>query len=117
MNNRLMGLFIEFDEMGFEPTTVCPNPEETAVEWKERVSKEINELESENKLLKRALEDACRYIRDLDFYGACNCCVDEQYRLVDKYGHCRCEYCFAPDTMVAFWMKKAEEELSEEENG
>ena len=109
-----MGLFIEFDEMGFEPTTVCPNPEETAVEWKERVSKEINELESENKLLKKAIEDACRYIRDLDLNAACECCVEENYRLVNTYGNYFCEHCCAPYAMVAFWMKKAEEEIKEE---
>lgn len=35
--SRLTDLLIEFDEMGFCPTTVCPHPEQTAIEWKEQI--------------------------------------------------------------------------------
>ena len=67
MNDRLLGLLIEFDEMGFAPTTVCADPEEFAVRWKEQVLKEIKLLEVENDALrqgkKAAVEDVAERIK------------------------------------------------------
>lgn len=37
---------IEFDEMGFAPTTVCEDAGELAVKWKEQVVNEIGRLEA-----------------------------------------------------------------------
>lgn len=54
--SRLTDLLIEFDEMGFCPTTVCPNPEQTAIEWKEQIVKEIQNLQAENAELRARLE-------------------------------------------------------------
>lgn len=54
--DSLTDLLIEFDEMGFAPTTLCPNPEEYAIEWRERVWKEIERLKSENAELRARLE-------------------------------------------------------------
>lgn len=54
--SRLTDLLIEFDEMGFCPTTVCPNPEQTAIEWKEQVVKEIQKLQAENVKLHERLD-------------------------------------------------------------
>lgn len=45
--SRLTDLLIEFDEMGFCPTTVCSPPEQYAIEWKEQLVKEIQNLQSE----------------------------------------------------------------------
>lgn len=56
--SRLTDLLIEFDEMGFCPTTVCPNPEQTAIEWKEQVVKEIQNLQAENAELRARLDKA-----------------------------------------------------------
>lgn len=56
--SRLTDLLIEFDEMGFSPTTVCPNPEQAAIEWKEQVVKEIQKLQTENAELRARLEKA-----------------------------------------------------------
>lgn len=56
MTERLKDLFIEFDEMGFSPTTVCPNPEEYAIEWREKVRAEFARIESENAALRERLE-------------------------------------------------------------
>lgn len=56
--SRLTDLLIEFDEMGFCPTTVCPNPEQTAIEWKEQVVKEIQKLQAENAELRARLKKA-----------------------------------------------------------
>lgn len=39
-------LMIEFDEMGFAPTTVCEDAEGLAVKWKEQVENEIGRLEA-----------------------------------------------------------------------
>ena len=44
-------LLIEFDEMGFEPTTVCPNPEVYATEWREKVRRAFKRLKAENAAL------------------------------------------------------------------
>ena len=46
MTERLLGLLIEFDEMGFAPTTICEDAEELAVKWKEQVVNEIGRLEA-----------------------------------------------------------------------
>lgn len=44
MNDRLTSLLIEFDEMGYAPTTVCPDAESEARAWKERLINAIEEL-------------------------------------------------------------------------
>lgn len=31
-------LLIDFDEMGFAPTTSCPNPEAYAIEWRQKIT-------------------------------------------------------------------------------
>lgn len=58
-------LLIEFDEMGFAPTTLCPNSEKHAIEWREKVWTEFERLEAENAELKARLEKAvelpCQY--------------------------------------------------------
>ena len=41
-------LLIEFDEMGFAPTTPCSDPEKYAIEWREKVRTEFEHLEAEN---------------------------------------------------------------------
>lgn len=46
IKDRLLDLMIEFDEMGFAPTTVCDDAEGVAVKWKEQVVNEIGRLES-----------------------------------------------------------------------
>ena len=39
---HLKDLLIEFDEMGFAPTTVCPNPDKYATEWRDRLVNCVN---------------------------------------------------------------------------
>lgn len=51
IKDRLLDLMIEFDEMGFAPTTVCEDAEELAVKWKEQVVNEIGRLEAKNTTL------------------------------------------------------------------
>lgn len=46
IKDRLLDLMIEFDEMGFAPTTVCEDAEGLAVKWKEQVVNEIWRLEA-----------------------------------------------------------------------
>lgn len=47
MVEYITDLFIEFDEMGFIPSTTCPNPEEYAKEWKRKVLSAVNRLKNE----------------------------------------------------------------------
>ena len=63
---KIQNLCIEFDEMGYEPTTLCENPEQTAKKWKSDLMYEIglfldeamgikaryNELKAENERVK-----------------------------------------------------------------
>lgn len=42
-------LLVDFDEMGFAPTTLCPNPEAYAIEWRNKITKAFKELTEENK--------------------------------------------------------------------
>ena len=57
-HNRLLDLLIEFDEMGYAPTTPCGDPERCAKEWKNRVREAVNTLEAENAALRERLEKA-----------------------------------------------------------
>lgn len=59
-------LLIDFDEMGFVPTTLCENPDEYARDWKKQLLVEIKRLKSENKQLKTEcalLDDELRIAR------------------------------------------------------
>lgn len=58
MKNRLLDLLIEFDEMGFAPTTVCENAEEYATKWEDQVREEVKSLEDENASLRERIEKA-----------------------------------------------------------
>ena len=58
MKNRLLDLMIEFDEMGFAPTTVCENAEEYATKWEDQVREAVKALENENAALRDRLDKA-----------------------------------------------------------
>lgn len=58
MNDRLIDLLIEFDEMGFAPTTVCENAEEYAKEWKDQVLEAVKAIENENAELRGRIDKA-----------------------------------------------------------
>lgn len=45
---KIEDLLIDFDEMGFAPTTLCENPDEYAREWREQLVAEIERLKTEN---------------------------------------------------------------------
>jgi hypothetical protein len=45
-------LLIDFDEIGFIPTTLCENPDEYAQDWIKQLLVEIKRLKAENKQLK-----------------------------------------------------------------
>lgn len=65
MNERLLDLLIEFDEMGFAPTTVCEDAEEYAMKWKERVWEEVKLLEAENAELRGRIDKAVEVLEKL----------------------------------------------------
>lgn len=77
IKDRLLDLMIEFDEMGFAPTTVCPNGEQYAIDWREKVRKEFARLTAKNAALQKRLDNAVELpckggdtvycIRDLGF--------------------------------------------------
>ena len=58
-------LLTEFDEMGFAPTTLCPDPEQYAIDWRDQVHKEFARLTAENDNLTVELEVAQRDIDNL----------------------------------------------------
>ena len=45
---KIEDLLIDFDEMGFAPTTLCENPDEYAREWRGQLVAEIERLKTEN---------------------------------------------------------------------
>lgn len=49
-------LLIDFDEMGFVPTTLCENPDEYARDWKRQLLVEIKRLKAENARLTEKLK-------------------------------------------------------------
>ena len=54
-------LLIDFDEMGFAPTTLCENPDEYAQDWKKQLLVEIKRLEKDfaEKMKKYSYTDNC----------------------------------------------------------
>ena len=48
-------LLIDFDEMGFVPTTLCENPDEYAQDWKKQLLVEIKRLKDENEELTKVV--------------------------------------------------------------
>lgn len=48
-------LLIDFDEMGFVPTTLCENPDEYAIAWKKQLVAEIERLKAENEELSKVV--------------------------------------------------------------
>ena len=58
IKDRLLDLMIEFDEMGFAPTTVCEDPEGYAKKWKDQVLEEVKALKAENVALRERLDKA-----------------------------------------------------------
>lgn len=91
MNKDLIELLTEFDELGYEPTTLTENPEIAAVDWKNRL---IKAIEAENAALRERLEKSVEL----------PCKVgDTVYKVYDKcdghncpyngdYGQWRCHY-------------------------
>lgn len=49
--DRIDGLLITFDEMGFEPTTLLPDPEKARAEWKASLVAAINERDNHIEVL------------------------------------------------------------------
>lgn len=43
----IIDLITEFDEMGFAPTTLHPDPEQYAIDWRDQVRKEFARLTAE----------------------------------------------------------------------
>ena len=62
---KITDLLTEFDEMGFAPTTLCPDPEQYAIDWREMVRKEFTRLTAENDNLTVELEVAQRDVENL----------------------------------------------------
>ena len=117
MKNRLLDLMIEFDEMGFAPTTVCENAEEYATKWEDQVREAVKALENENAALRERLEKtehrakgAERALKrfaenisceDCPFFSDCSSLEKMKYSVHPNY-------CFAE------YLRQAEKELAEE---
>ena len=46
MREEIDNLFVDFDEMGFCPTTLCKDAEEYAIEWRNNMRKAISNHET-----------------------------------------------------------------------
>lgn len=57
IKDRLLDLMIEFDEMGFAPTTVCEDPEGYAKKWKDQVLEEVKALKAENAAMRKQISE------------------------------------------------------------
>lgn len=87
-------LLIDFDEMGFVPTTLCENPDEYAQDWKKQLVAEIKQLKAENRQLKTEcalLDDELRIARQNT--------IDVLNELKEKYGFYSC-YSWHCDTKL-----------------
>ena len=59
-------LLIYFDEMGFAPTVLCPNPDEYACEWKIKLVAEIDRQQAEIKRLQSQVNRLKKYDEERD---------------------------------------------------
>lgn len=94
---KIQNLCIEFDEMGYEPTTLCENPEQTAKKWKSDLMYEIglfldeamgikaryNELKAENERLTERLKQVLLSIDTVKEMKAM-CDIDDQRKQAVK---------------------------------
>lgn len=94
---KIQNLCIEFDEMGYEPTTLCENPEQTAKKWKSDLMYEIglfldeamgikaryNELKAENERLTERLKQVLLSIDTVKEMNAM-CDIDDQRKQAVK---------------------------------
>ena len=94
---KIQNLCIEFDEMGYEPTTLCENPEQTAKKWKSDLMYEIglfldeamgikaryNELKAENERLTERLKQVLLSIDTVKEMNAM-CNIDDQRKQAVK---------------------------------
>ena len=44
----IIDLLTDFDEMGFAPTTPCPNPEAYAIDWKNKLTKALEDCRKQS---------------------------------------------------------------------
>ena len=58
-------LLVDFDEMGFAPTTLCENPDEYACEWKRQLLTEIEQLTRERNRCAEMLARLCIHVDEL----------------------------------------------------
>lgn len=89
MTDVMQDLLIDFDEMGFAPTTACPNPDKYACEWKEKLIAEINRQQEQiesaangQETLQKALAEKDREIERL---------TAEKEQLIKTFGECQAE--------------------------
>ena len=73
MTDVMQDLLIDFDEMGFIPSTSCPNPDKYACEWKEKLVDEISCLQEQleaaiagQETLQKALAEKDREVAELN---------------------------------------------------
>ena len=98
-------LLIDFDEMGFMPTTTCEDPNEYALEWKQKLIAEIELIKDEarketaKEIFQRVI-NICRKEEDFQdgtintqleplYFGIANGCAfirDEVKELAKQYG-------------------------------
>ena len=126
---RITDLLIEFDEMGFAPTTLCPNAEQYAIDWRDRVRKEFARLTKERDSKEEAYnkcyfdyknwkDKANEYKHRADVAERALCYAVSEYRCDE----CPCLDCNAEirgsqeciDCICAEYIKEAEKELAEE---
>ena len=82
---HIKDLLIEFDEMGFAPTTVCPNPDKYATEWRDSLVNCVNNAtkQAQIDILNKANERLNVVSRE--FGDDCDLCG------VSAVCSCRCE--------------------------
>jgi len=93
MNSKLEDLLIEFDEMGFEPTALCENPQEEVKSFRNRLKQVLLELQ----VIKEAEPtEALKCLRTLGneeiaisenepyYYKKLNYVYDEDFNIIEQ---------------------------------
>lgn len=80
---HLEDLLIEFDEMGFAPTTVCPNPDKYATEWRDRLVNCVNDAtrQAQTDVLNKLKTNLSK---SDDFMDICSWHIDKLIKEVGK---------------------------------
>ena len=57
LTEYIIDLLVDFDEMGFAPTTLCLDPEAYAIEWRKKLTEELKGYRKASEVAREIFEE------------------------------------------------------------